>query len=92
MLPTGATAVLKAANRFKKAGAAIRAREEDEREENAAKMKNELEANGGIGALLTESRENRMRVENLQQQMEATQAMIKAQFEELNTQLHKLAQ
>ena len=91
MLPTGTATVLKASNRFKKAGAARRAREADERAERVAQLEKQLEEKGGIGALLLDSRENKMQIEKLQEQMEAMQLLMKTQFEQLNTQLQKIA-
>ena len=91
MLPTGTATVLKASNRFKKAGAARRAREADERAERVAQLEKQLEEKGGIGALLLDSRENKMQMEKLQEQMEAMQLLMKTQFEQLNTQLQKIA-
>ena len=91
MLPMGTATVLKASNRFKKAGAARRAREADERAERAAQLEKELEEKGGIGALLLDSRENKMQMGKLQEQMESMQLLMKTQFEQLNAQLQQIA-
>ena len=51
----------------------------------------EVEEKGGIGALLLDSRENKVQMEKLQEQMEAMQLLMKTQFEQLNAQLQQIA-
>ena len=92
MLPTGTTTVLTASSRFKKAGAARRARDEDDRQERAAQLEKKLEEKGGIGALLLESKENQVQMAHVQEQLEVMQELMKTQFEQVNAQLQKIAQ
>ena len=87
MLPSGAATVLKAATRFKKIGAARRAREEDDRADKAIRLKRELDEQGGLGALMLESRENKEQITELQQQMTSMQELMQMQFDKLGDQL-----
>ena len=86
LLPLGATTVVKAANRFKKMGAARRAREEDERADHAASMREALEGKGGLGVLLLEAKESKEQVRSLTAQVASIHEQMAAQFERLNGQ------
>ena len=90
LLPAGAATVLKAAGRFKKIGVARRAREEDDRQEQAAVLREELEGQGGLGVLLLEAKESKHQVEILTAQMAGMQTLLTTQFEKINEQLAQI--
>ena len=74
MLPTGTATIMLAAVRFKKQGAAMRAKAVDDRENEIERLTEKMDAAGGIGKVLISVEASRGEVAELKEQLAEMQA------------------
>lgn len=86
LLPNGTATVVRAAQRFKKQGAAARAKATDDREDEVERLAKQMDEQGGIGRVLLAAEATREEVALLKTQLADMQASQKSMLELMHEQ------